>query len=179
MKKYFPFFAIIFCYILFSGCTIKKDLTFSVTKTYTVNSYQSTTYTSISDILASDAGSDFEKFKGDLESVELLSIKYEALYVPTTVTNTQNVSATIKVCNLQDQNITDLAIAPVINLKSLYKNEQNATLNSTGCTAINNLLLHSPNSARIYFFAVTNETPFTATFQFVFNFKATYKKSIL
>lgn len=178
MKKLFKLLSFTFlASLLLMSCEIKKDFKFTVTKDVVINNYQSTTYSTTADINASDAGSDFEKFKSDLDAIELEGITYKLISKSSSAPSNQSAAALVKVSNQQGQNITNLARADQQLMVDIYQQELNANIYADGKSMITELLVKSPNSARVYFDAMTNMTPFTATFRFVFSFKATYKKS--
>ena len=56
--------------VLFLNCSIKKDFEFDLVKEFNVQ-YGSTSYSKTDDISAIEASSDFDKYEGDLESVEI------------------------------------------------------------------------------------------------------------
>jgi hypothetical protein len=170
------FTSLVFIYAIFSltGCDIKKDFTFDVEKEFVIQNYPIKSYTTSGDISASQASSDFDKYKGDLDKVEIQSAKYFASYFSGTAT--QNISGHLKIGDISGNQSVDLATIPNVLLINIAAKEQSMDLSSAGQSKFNDLLLNSPYSARLYFDAATNEVPLTATMRFKFTFKVTYKR---
>jgi hypothetical protein len=173
-RKFFTSFIFIYAVLLLTGCDIKKDFTFDIEKEFAIQNYPLKSYTTTGDVSATQVSSDFDKYKGDLDNVEIQSGKYYASYFSGSAT--QNISGHLKIGDVSGNQSVDLATIPNVLLINIAAKEQTMDISSAGQKKFNELLLNSPYSARLYFDAATNEIPLTATMKFKFTVKVTYKK---
>jgi hypothetical protein len=165
---------LVFIITIFTGCSIKKDLTLNIEADFVQSNSTNKSYTLTQNVSAKDASSDFDKYSGDLDGVELTSSTYLVSYFSGDAT--QTVSATVKISDQSGNQMTDLATITNINLLTVAAKDQNLTVSNEGINTFVNLMKNSPNNATLYFNGSTNEVPFTATIKLKFAFKVTYKK---
>jgi hypothetical protein len=172
-KFNFVLIAILFAGAI-TGCDIKKDFTFNVEKEFVQTNSPNKTYSLTGDISSTQISSDFEKYKDDLDNVEIQSSKYLVSYFSGSAT--QNVSAHIKIGDVNGQQSVDLATINNVILYNVAAKDQPLDLSSAGKQKLQDLIRNSPYNARFYFDGQTNEVPFTATIKLKFEVKVTYKK---
>lgn len=167
------FLAFLLIGLLLSACDIKKDFTFTIeTKEASVVNLQQ--YSTTDDIDASAASSDFDKYKDDLDNVEILRVKY--LVTSFTGSADQKItSAHWKIGDINSNQSVDLASASSVYLINVAAQDQELNMSSSGQSRLRDLIRNSPHKARIYFDASANSAV-TFKVKLKIDVKVTYKK---
>lgn len=159
------------------GCSVSKDFSFGIDKEFSATNFNSLTY-SIADVVdAKQSSSDFDKYKGDLSSLDITSASYLISYFSGPA-NQNIVSGTLSVGDAAGTTQKVLATFSNINLLSVAAKTQAMTLTADGKQFFKDQLMGSLGSAKLYFTATTNQTPITFTVKFHFDISATYKTTV-
>ncbi len=162
-----------FVSLLLTSCDIKKDFTFTLeTKEATATGLQQ--YSTSDDVDASKASSDFDKYKDDLDNVEILRVKY--LVTSFTGSADQKInSAHWKIGDVNSTQNVDLASLSNVYLINVAGVDQELNTSSAGQQRLRELLRNSPHKARIYFDANANAAV-TFKVKLKIDLKVTYKR---
>jgi hypothetical protein len=174
MKNTFMIIALLFSCLLFNACDIKKDFTFTIeTKEASAAALQE--YSTTDDIDAASASSDFDKYKDDIDNVEIIRAKY--LVTSFTGSADQKInSAHWKIGDINSTQSVDLASISNVYLINVAAVEQEITMSSAGNSRLRDLIRNSPHKARIYFDSNANSV-ITFKVKLKFDIKVTYKRS--
>ncbi|GEM_PF-750332 len=170
--------AIVLIAFSFSACSVNKDFSFAIEKQFVVTGYNSLTYSSIDTVNARQSSSDFDKYKGDISSLDISSATYTITYF-SGPSSQKITSGTLSVGDVNGSAPKVIATVSDISLGSIMGTAQPLTLTADGKQYFKDLLMGGSSSALLYFTATTNQTPITFTVLFHFNLSATYSKSII
>jgi hypothetical protein len=177
MKKVTLLMAFILLALMLTGCTLTKDFEFDIEREFDVR-HPHRTYSTVEDVDATEYSSDFEKYKEDLEDLELEAAYYTVTYNGNTSAQTVT-HAVLSVDEIGGTIPVELSHVDNINLDSVLNTEIKLTVNSGGEDELIKLLEKSPYSARFTFDGTVTEEPVDFKVKFRLRFKVTYKKKII
>ncbi len=177
IKYMLVFFALIGLMVSLSGCEVSKDFSFDITKEFVVSNYASTSYTRVDSVDARTSSSDFEKYKSDMESLDIASATYTITYF-TGPASQEVTSGTLVVGELGGSATKTLATLSNINLLSSAAKETTLPLDESGKQFFKDQLWGPSSGAKLYLNLTTNEAPVNFTVRFKFHIKATYATTI-
>ena len=173
MKKISLFLSFLVLGLLLNACDIKKDFNFTI-ETKEASAVALQQYSTTDDIDASSASSDFDKYKDDIDNVEITGVKY--LVTSFTGTADQKInSAHWKIGAVNSTQSVDLASISNVYLISVAALDQNLQMSSAGQNSLRDLIRNSPHQARVYFDA-TASSAVTFKVKLKISVKVTYKK---
>jgi|GEM_PF-1453025 hypothetical protein len=177
MKRLYGILLTLLCAsLLLLSCSISKDFVLEIKKTFNVEG-SSTTYAKTVDVDPSEASTDFEKYKDDLDDIEVQSATYRVFNHVGSATQTIT-SGVLKVGETSGATPADLINVSNIVLASVEGVVKSVTLNSAGKSKLETLLNTDPYLFRLYWNGTVNETPLDFSVEFVIKIKVTYKKKI-
>jgi len=177
MKRVTLLMAFILLALVLTGCTLTKDFEFDIEREFDVT-HPHSTYSTVEDVDATESSSDFEKYKEDLEDLELQAAYYTVTYNGNSSTQTVT-HAVLSVDEMGGTTPIELSHVDNINLDSVLNTETKLTVNSDGEDKLIKLLEKSPYSARFTFDGTVTEEPVDFKVKFRLRFKVTYKKKII
>jgi hypothetical protein len=173
MKKIYLLMICVLIVSLFEACDIKKDFTFTIeTKEASASNLQQ--YSTTDDINAVSASSDFDKYKDDIDNIEIVRTRYLVTYFTGTADQKIN-SAHWKIGDVNSTQSEDFASASNVYLMSVAAIDQELQMSSAGQQRLRDLIRNSPHQARVYFDA-TASSPVTFKVKLKIDIKVTYKK---
>lgn len=178
MKRMNWILSILLCAsLLLMSCSISKDFVLEIKRTFNVDG-SSTTYAKVVDVDPSEASDDFEKYKDDLDDIEVQSATYRVFNHTGSATQTIT-SGALKVGETSGAAPADLISVSNIVLSSVEGVIKSVTLNSAGKSKLEQLLNADPYLFRLYWNGTVNEAPLDFSVEFVIKVKVTYKKKII
>lgn len=162
---------------LFSSCELSKDFMVNLEKEFVVN-YAATSYSQAGDVDATKFSGDFDKYREDLKSLDIVKLSY--VITSFTGSLTQKITnATLKVGDTDGSSLTDLASLSNVLLSAVAAKEQEIIVNEAGEDVLEDLLLGDDSTARLSFAGTANEAPVKFTIKFKIQCKVKYEKKLL
>lgn len=162
--------------LTYVGCTVNKDFTFGIDQDFSANNYQSLTYTRSDTADARKASSDFDKYKSDMQSLDIQSASYKVTFF--SGSSSQKItSATLSVSDVRGGTPVLLATVTNVSLLSEVGVTHDLPLSDAGKQFFKDQLMGSESAAVLTLSATTDQTPITFTVRFHFDIKATYEKT--
>jgi hypothetical protein len=176
MKKISLLFILFSIAFVFSSCEVSRDFVFTFE---TGEQTAAAVDLSFSEVFnASSISPEFNRYNNEygIEKLEISRIRY--LITDFNGLETEKInSIQIQVADTNDTQPTDLASATDIVLANVKGFEQDMQMNSAGQSRMNELILNSPNEAKVYFSAEADEIVIYKV-KLKIDLKATYKKSL-
>jgi hypothetical protein len=162
--------------LTYVGCSVSKDFSFGIDKDFVANNYQSLIYTRSDTVDARASSSDFDKYKSDLQTLDIQSATY--MVTNFSGSSTQKItSATLSVSDVRGGSPVVLATITNVSLLSEVGLSHDLPLSDAGKQFFKDQLMGSASAAILTLSATTNQTPITFTIRLHFDIKATYEKS--